>query len=106
MEHPDRNTAHRLFAQYRRQRDGIRTCPELGTICLICGSLHVVPREGFDGMLTCRNCGFSFYRYECPSCGGTVDGRDPLNPGCRVCGRRICTCGDCGCGAALPEEAS
>ena len=98
METPDRETAQKLFDHYRKHRDGIRNKPELATICLICGSVHVIPREGNGLMLYCRNCGFAFYRYACPACGNTVDGRDPKNPGCRgECGMRVCTCGACGC---------
>jgi len=95
----DRDTAKKLFDHYRKQRDGIRNRAELASICLICGSVHIVPKAGEPGMLACRNCGFSWYRYDCPACGKTVDGRDPQNPGCRVCGVRICTCGVCGCPA-------
>jgi hypothetical protein len=102
METLDRETAKSLFDRYRKQRDGIRNRPEMASICLICGSSHIIPKDGEPGMLVCRNCGFAFYRTECRSCGKTVDGRDPKNPGCRVCGFRICTCGACGC----PESSS
>ena len=97
METPDRDTAKKLFDHYRKQRDGIRNRPELASVCLICGSIHVIPEKGNDLMLVCRNCGFAFYRYACPVCGNTIDGRDPMNPGCRECGLRVCTCGACGC---------
>jgi len=97
METLDRDTANKLFDHYRKHRDGIRNKPELASICLICGSIHVIPRDGNGQMLVCRNCGFAFYRYVCPACGNTVDGRDTKNPGCRECGRRFCTCGVCGC---------
>jgi len=100
MESPDRETAARLFSKYRKQRDGIRKCPEMASVCLICGSIHIVQKDGEAGMLTCRNCGFSWYRYQCTACGKTVDGRDPQNPGCRVCGMRVCSCGACGCSAS------
>lgn len=93
----DREEGKRLFKQYYSKRDGIRNCPEMASICLICGSLHVVPDEDDDLMLACFNCGFAFYRYTCPACGQTIDGRDPANPGCDECGQRICTCGACGC---------
>jgi hypothetical protein len=93
----DRDTAGRLYNHYRKLRTDIRNSPEMASICLICGSIHVIPKDGDDLMLICRNCGFAFYRYECRACGKTVDGRDPQNPGCRVCGLRICTCGACGC---------
>jgi hypothetical protein len=97
METLDRETAKQLFDKYRRNRDGIRNSPDMASICLICGSIHITPKPGEPGMLACRNCGFSWYRYECTACGKTVDGRDPKNPGCRICGVRICTCGVCGC---------
>ena len=94
---PDRDTAKKLFDQYRRQRDGIRNKPEMACICLICGSVHIIPKSDDDKKLVCRDCGFAFYRYQCSACGKTVDGRDPKNPGCPTCGLRLCTCGACGC---------
>jgi DNA-directed RNA polymerase subunit RPC12/RpoP len=97
METLDRETAKSLFDRYRKQRDGIRNRPEMASICLICGSVHVIPKAGEQGVLVCRNCGAAFYRYVCSGCGETVDGRDPQNPGCRECGWRICTCGACCC---------
>jgi hypothetical protein len=97
METLDRTTANSLYEHYRKHRDGIRNKPEMATICLICGSIHVKPKEGDPRMLVCCNCNFAFYRYECAACGTTVDGRDPQNPGCPECGARICTCGACGC---------
>jgi len=97
METLDRDTAKKLFDHYRKHRDGIRNRPEMASICLICGSIHVSPKIGDNRKLVCRNCGFEFYRYECSSCGETIDGRDPQNPCCRVCGLRSCTCGVCGC---------
>jgi len=108
MDTLDKDTAAALFKQYRKNRDGIRNKPEMASICLICGSIHVIPKSGDAHMLICRNCGFAFYRYECRVCGETIDGRDPQNPGCRECGWRICTCGVCGCDkkrcAFLPEK--
>jgi hypothetical protein len=77
VEPLDGDTAKRLFDYYRNHRDGIRNKSEMASICLICG--------------------FAFFRFECAACGKTVDGRDPKNPGCRVCGERICICGACGC---------
>lgn len=100
MEPLDKDTAKKFFDRYRKQRDGIRNSTEMASICLICGSIQIVPKPGEPGMLACRNCGFSWYRYECTACGKTVDGRDPKNPGCRACGMRICTCGACGCTVA------
>ena len=97
METPDKDEAKKLFDHYRKHREGIRTKPALATICLICGSTHIVPKDGDSHILVCRNCGFPFYRYDCPSCSTTIDGRDPMNPGCRECGLRVCTCGICGC---------
>lgn len=93
----DRETAKQLFDYYRKHRDGIRNRPEMASVCLICGSIHVVPKEDEEGKLHCINCGFAFYRYTCSACGKTVDGRDPQNPACRECGLRICTCGACDC---------
>ena len=93
----DRDTARKLFIHYRREREGIRNDPAMGSICLICGSIHIVPKAGEPRQLLCRDCGFAFFRYECGSCGATVDGRDPLNPGCDGCGLRLCSCGACGC---------
>ncbi|GFE60470.1 hypothetical protein AOG2_10580 [Geobacter sp. AOG2] len=97
METLDRDTAGKLFNHYRKHRDGIRNKPEMASICLICGSIHVFPDPRDAHMLVCRNCGFAFDRYECTACGKTIDGRDPQNPGCRECGWRVCTCGQCGC---------
>jgi len=100
METLDRDTAKKLFDHYRKQRDGIRNKPEMASICLICGSIHIVAKEGNKHKLVCRDCGFAFYRYTCPACGRTVDGRDPKNPACSSeCGLRVCTCGACGCAA-------
>lgn len=93
----DRATANKLFDHYRKHRDGIRNKPEMATICLICGSIHIIPQNGNQHKLFCRDCGFAFFRYECSACGKTVDGRDPHNPACHECGLRICTCGACGC---------
>lgn len=97
METLDKVTAKQLFDYYRKNRDGIRNTPEMASICLICGSIHVIPKDGDDRMLVCCNCGHAFYRYECRACGKTIDGRDPQNNGCRKCGLRVCTCGVCGC---------
>jgi len=97
MESVDRETAKKLFEHHRKQRDGIRNEPKMASICLICGSINIIPKVGDNLMLVCFNCGVDFYRYECVVCGKTVDGRDPRNPACRTCGLRICTCGVCGC---------
>jgi hypothetical protein len=97
LEALDSTAARKLFDYYRKHRDGIRNRPEMASICLICGSIHVIPKTGDPQTLACRNCGFEFCRYECRVCGKTIDGRDPQNPCCRVCGLRICTCGACGC---------
>jgi hypothetical protein len=97
METPDRSAARKLWDQYRKKREGIRNSPEAATICLICGSTHVQRKIGSPLQMVCANCGFYFYRYDCPDCGLTVDGRDPLNPECHECGQRVCTCGSCGC---------
>jgi hypothetical protein len=97
METVDRETGKKLFEHYRKHRDGIRNKPEMASVCLICGSIHINPKAGDDRMLVCLNCGFAFYRYECIACGKTIDGRDSQNPGCRECDLRICACGVCGC---------
>ena len=102
MELLDKDTAQKLFKKYRTQRDGIRTRPELASLCLICGSVHVERKPGEPDKRVCRNCGFSWYRYDCHVCGSTVDGRDPKNPLCHECATRVCTCGSCRC-AALPH---
>ena len=99
MEQLDKDMAKKLHEKYRTHRDCIRNTPEMASLCLICGSIHIVPKAGDDQKLVCRDCGFAFYRYLCRTCGKTVDGRDPLNPGCRECGARICTCGICDCAA-------
>lgn len=93
----DREPAKKLFEHYRSHRDGIRNSPEMAWVCLICGSIHIVRKAGDTHKLFCRDCGFAFFRYACPACGKTVDGRDPLNPACRECSLRVCTCGVCGC---------
>ena len=92
-----REEGKKLFRKFRSQRDGIRNCPEMASVCLICESIDVIPKPDATDMLYCRNCGFSFYRYTCPVCAKIVDGRDPKNPACHTCGLRICTCGACGC---------
>lgn len=97
MEPLDRDAAKKLFEQFRSRREGIRNKPEMAFICLICGSVHIVPKEGDRHKLVCRDCGFAFFRYACDVCGTTVDSRDPRNPACRECGLRVCGCGACGC---------
>ena len=97
MEGLDKEEAKRLFDHYRKKRDGIRNKPELASVCLICGSTHVFPKDGDPHTRVCRSCGHPFLRYDCPACGKTVDGRDPKNPSCHECGLRVCTCGVCGC---------
>ncbi len=97
MDTVDRDTAKKLFDYYRKHRDGIRNKPEMASVCLICVSVHIIPKADNAHKLVCRDCGFAFYRYSCAVCGKTVDGRDPKNPGCQKCGIRICSCGECGC---------
>ena len=97
METIDKETVRKLYERYRKNRAGIRNEPHMASICLICESIHIVPKAGDPHMLVCRNCNFAFYRYTCGVCGKTVDGRDPQNPACHECGLRICTCGACGC---------
>lgn len=98
METLNRETAKKLYEHYRKHRDGIRNNPEMASICLICGSVHILPKSDNDRKLYCRDCRFAFYRFICPACGKTVDGRDPRNAGCDECGEPVCTCGKCGCG--------
>ncbi len=97
METLDRETVKKLFDHYRKHRDGIRNKPEMASICLICGSIHILPKADDDRKLFCRSCGFAFYRYSCSVCGKTIDGRDPKNPACGECGLRVCSCGACDC---------
>ena len=104
MEPLDREAAQKLFNHYRKNRDGIRNKPEMASVCLICGSIHIIPKAGDEHKLMCRDCGFSFFRYVCTACGKIVDGRDPKNPACLECGLRVCSCGACGCEPGKPEE--
>lgn len=106
MEPLTRESAKKLFDHFRKQRDGIRNRPEMASVCLICGSIHIELKDGETGKVRCCNCGFSWYRYDCVVCGKTVDGRDPVNPGCRECGWRICSCGACGCRHDQTERSS
>lgn len=92
--------AKRLQSKYRKHREGIRLDPKMGSVCLICGSIHVLRTAGDPRIMECRNCGFAFMRYLCSVCGETVDERDPANPGCEGCDARLCTCGACGCPTA------
>ncbi len=98
--------SEKLLKKYREDRDGMRNCPELAGLCLICGSIHIVPHKDDHRKLVCRNCGFAFYRYVCPACNSTVDGRDSRNRACPECGIRICSCGACGCPATPSHERS
>jgi len=86
-----------LFRLHKNNRAGINRKPEMASVCLICGSIHVDPDPENPRRLICRNCGFAFYRYTCPACASTVDSRDPTNPSCSVCRIPKCTCGDCAC---------
>jgi DNA-directed RNA polymerase subunit RPC12/RpoP len=107
MEPLDRDTAKKLFERFRTKRDGIRNSLEMASVCMICGSIHIIPKPDDEKKLLCRDCGFAFFRYSCSACGKTVDGRDPLNPACRECGSRVCTCGACGCNTdkkQIPEK--
>jgi len=99
----DRETAKKLFEHYRKHRDGIRNKPEMASVCLICGSIHIAPKAGSDRKLYCVNCGFAFFRYTCSVCGRTIDGRAPKNPACGECELRVCTCGACGCVSGQKE---
>lgn len=97
--------AAKLFLQHRANREGIHRKPEMASVCLICGSAHIDSDPTEPGKLVCRNCGFAFYRYECSSCGSTIDSRDPCNARCTVCRERKCTCGACACGAPARPDA-
>lgn len=97
METLDKDTAKKLYKHYRKNRDGIRDCPEMGSICLICESINIEPVEEVPNQFICRNCRVKFIRCQCSACGSTIDSRDPQNPLCEECGSRICTCGACGC---------
>jgi hypothetical protein len=72
MEQLDRDTAKKLFDHYRKPRDGIRNKSEMASICLICGSIQIIPKVGSEHKRVCRDCGFGFFRYACPSCGKTI----------------------------------
>jgi len=94
----DASTGLALFRLHKGDRKGINRKPEMGSVCLICGSIHIEADPGDTRKLVCRNCGFGFYRYACPACASTVDSRDPSNRPCKDCGRPTCTCGGCACG--------
>jgi rubrerythrin len=95
--------AKKLFEHHRNRRTGVSEIPEMASVCLICGSNHIDPVNGDSKRLVCRNCGFAFYRYECPTCGKTIDGRDPQHLKCRTCREPQCTCGACGCPPSHPQ---
>jgi DNA-directed RNA polymerase subunit RPC12/RpoP len=97
METLDKDSVKKLYKHYRQNRDGIRNCPEMASLCLICASIHIDPVAGVVHRFICRNCRFQFTRYQCSACGATVDSRDPQNSACETCGLRICSCGACGC---------
>ena len=86
-----------LYRQHKGDRAGINRKPEMASVCLICGSVHIDPDPDNPRKLVCRNCGFGFFRYACPACGETIDNRDPSNVLCSLCHERRCTCGACGC---------
>ena len=100
----DRDEGKRLFKKYHARREGIRLCPEMASLCLICESIDIIPKPDDARKRTCRNCGFAFLRYACPACGITIDGRDPGNPVCSNCGGRLCSCGRCDCPAPPRKE--
>jgi hypothetical protein len=93
----DATVAQALFCLHKGNRTGINRKPEMGSVCLICGAVHLDVDPADGRRLVCRNCGFAFYRYPCPSCGSTVDSRDPSNVLCATCRERRCTCGHCAC---------
>lgn len=97
-----------LFRLHKGNRVGISRKPEMASVCLICGSVHIDVDPADGRRHVCKNCGFAFYRYSCPSCGSAIDSRDPENPLCSTCRERRCSCGACLCreqgpsGPALP----
>jgi len=93
----DAAMAYALFRQHQGDRVGINRKPEMASVCLICGSVHIAPDPTNPRKLVCRNCGFAFVRYQCPACANVVDNRDPSNPHCPSCRGRMCTCGSCDC---------
>jgi hypothetical protein len=44
----DREEGKRLFKKYRSQRDGIRNCPEMASVCLICESIDIAAKPDAD----------------------------------------------------------
>jgi hypothetical protein len=86
-----------LYRQHKGNRAGINRKPEMASVCLICGSIHMDPDPKDPEKLICRNCGFAFRRYDCPTCASTIDSRDPSNRACSVCRKPKCTCGTCAC---------
>jgi hypothetical protein len=93
----DATIGQALFRLHRRDRAGINRKPEMASVCLICGSVHIDADPTDGRKLVCRNCGFVFTRYSCAVCGATVDSRDPGNPMCRICRAWKCLCGRCAC---------
>jgi hypothetical protein len=86
-----------LFHLHKRDRAGINRKPEMASVCLICGSVHIDPDPNHPRRFVCRNCGFAFFRYACPACNDPIDSRDPGNGLCPTCRERRCVCGACGC---------
>ena len=93
----DSTIAQNLFRMHRGDRAGINKKPEMASVCLICGSVHIDSDPGDSRRVVCRSCGFAFNRYPCPSCGCAIDSRDPTNSRCPTCRERMCVCGVCGC---------
>lgn len=98
----DSATGRELFQRHRRNRAGIAGIPAMGSVCLICGSVHMDVDPANGRRFVCRNCGFAFERYACPSCDSTIDSRDPNDPLCATCHQHRCTCGSCACGRDGP----
>jgi len=86
-----------LFQLHKGDRAGINRKPEMESVCLICGSIHMDTDPADPRKRVCRNCGFAFFRYPCPACAQIIDSRDPGNPHCPACHGRTCVCGRCGC---------
>jgi hypothetical protein len=97
----DAVTAMALFRLHKGNRAGINRKPEMESVCLICGAVHVKADPNDPRKRVCRSCGFAFFRYECPACAQVVDSRDPSNPHCPICRGRKCTCDRCDCNLTI-----
>ena len=96
METLDRDTAKNLFDHYRKNRDGIRNKPEMASVCLICGSIHIILKVSSEHKLVCRDCGFAFFRYAVLPAGTWLTGAT----------RGTRAAGNAACGSAAAEPAA